>query len=60
MQFTELDKENGNVSRFRDNETGKTVAFRRFKLESKEGGIPTMTLRHISLLNMMDHENVAR
>ena len=66
MQFEEFDvigksSTVGNevVVRYRDKETHKMVAFRRFMLRS-EDGIPCMTMRQVSLQKVMAHKNVAR
>ena len=47
----------GKVYKARDRTTGKIVALKKTRLEMEEEGVPSTTLREISLLQMLSESN---
>lgn len=47
----------GKVYKARDKNTGKLVALKKTRLEMEEEGVPSTTLREISLLQMLSESN---
>eukprot|EP00730_Choanoeca_flexa_P018117 TRINITY_DN8791_c0_g1_i3.p1 TRINITY_DN8791_c0_g1~~TRINITY_DN8791_c0_g1_i3.p1 ORF type:complete len:363 (+),score=65.56 TRINITY_DN8791_c0_g1_i3:34-1122(+) len=50
----------GVVYRAKDEKTGAIVAAKRVKMEEERGGLPVSSLREISALQQLDHENVVK
>jgi cyclin-dependent kinase len=47
----------GKVYKARDIHTGKLVALKKCRLEMEEEGVPSTTLREVSLLQMLSESN---
>ncbi len=50
----------GVVYKARERTTGEWVALKKIKVESENEGISSSTLREITLLSQLDHENVVK
>lgn len=50
----------GIVYRARDRKTGSVVALKRIRMEQEQEGLPISSLREISLLKSLRHENIVR
>ncbi len=48
----------GVVYKARDKNTGEVVALKRIRLEIEDEGIPSTTLREISVLRQLKHPNI--
>ena len=48
----------GVVYKARNKKTGKFVALKKIRLESEEEGVPSTTVREISLLKELQHPNI--
>jgi len=63
-KFTKMEKLGegtyGTVYRAKDNETGQIVALKKVKLHDEDEGIPSTTIREVSLLQTLDHPNIIK
>jgi len=50
----------GTVYRAQHNETGEIVALKKVKLHDEDEGIPSTTIREVSLLKTLDHPNIIK
>mmetsp|Transcript_15348 Transcript_15348/g.17373 ORF Transcript_15348/g.17373 Transcript_15348/m.17373 type:complete len:301 (-) Transcript_15348:65-967(-) len=50
----------GVVYKAKDRMTGETVALKKIRLETEDEGIPSTTIREISLLKQLKHPNIVR
>ncbi|CAA2959097.1 cell division control 2 homolog A-like [Olea europaea subsp. europaea] len=50
----------GVVYKARDRETNETIALKKIRLEHEDEGVPSTTIREISLLKEMQHGNIVR
>jgi cyclin-dependent kinase len=50
----------GVVYKARDKLTGKMVALKKIRLEHEDEGVPSTTIREISILREMEHPNILR
>lgn len=50
----------GTVYRAVDRVTGEVVAFKKIKLHDEDEGIPSTTLREVSLLKILEHPNIVK
>ncbi len=50
----------GVVYKARNKKTGKVVALKKIRLESEEEGIPSTSVREISLLKELRHPNIVK
>ena len=50
----------GVVYKGRNKKTGEIVALKKIRMESEEEGVPSTTIREISLLKELDHPNIVK
>lgn len=50
----------GTVYRAKDNETGQIVALKKVKLHDEDEGIPSTTIREVSLLQTLEHPSIIK
>ncbi|KAJ2395273.1 Cyclin-dependent kinase 18 [Coemansia sp. RSA 2559] len=64
IRYQKLDKVGegtyGIVYKALDLRTGATVAMKKIRLEVDDEGVPSTTIREISLLKELQHENIVR
>lgn len=50
----------GSVFKGKDNKTGSTIAIKSIKIDKGEEGISSTTLREISILMTLNHQNIVK
>lgn len=48
----------GIVYKAKDKETGNIIALKKIRLEHEDEGVPSTTIREISLLKELNHQNI--
>jgi serine/threonine protein kinase len=50
----------GVVYKAKDRVTGRTLALKKIRLDSEDEGVPSTSIREISLLKELDHPNIVK